>query len=71
MPRHPKIKIGDKYKEIEKVTECAIEQRLISNNPCIALEEDDDIISNDVQTNSVLETEIKVTDRNKEDLDHN
>ena len=33
MPRHPKDKKGDKYKEMEKVTECTIEQRLVSRNP--------------------------------------
>jgi murein L,D-transpeptidase YcbB/YkuD len=59
MPRHPKVKIGDKYTEMEKVTECTIEQRLISKNPYIVLEEDD-IISNDVMINSVSETERKI-----------
>jgi hypothetical protein len=56
MPRCPKVKIGDKYKEMQKVTECTIEQRLISKNPYIVLEEDD-IISNDVMINSVSENE--------------
>ena len=37
MPRHPKIKIGDKYEENKKVTECTIEQRLISKNLYVAL----------------------------------
>jgi hypothetical protein len=71
VPRHPKVKLGDNYKEIEKITECAIEQRLISKSPYIALEEDNNIISNDVQTNSVSETEINVTDNNQKDLKHN
>jgi len=70
MPRRPKVKSGDKYKEMGIVTECTIEQRLISNSPCIALEEDD-IISNDVQTNSVSETKINDTDNNRKDLTHN
>jgi len=39
-PRRPKVKLGDNYKEIEKVTECTIEQRMISKNPYIAFEED-------------------------------
>ena len=69
MPRHPKIKTRDKYNEIKKVTECTIEQRLISKNPYTALEEDD-IISDNVQTNSVLETEINVTGSNRKDLEH-
>ena len=51
MPRQPEVKIGDKYKEMEKVTECTIEQRLISKNPYMVLEEDDDTISNYVITN--------------------
>jgi len=71
MPRHPKVKLGDNYKEIEKVTECTIEQRLISKSPYRALEEDNNIISNDVQTKSVSETEINVTDNNQKDLKHN
>lgn len=58
MPRGPKVKIGDKYKEMEKVTECTIEQRLISKNAYTVLEEDS-IISNDV-INSVSETEITI-----------
>lgn len=53
-----------------KVTECTIEQRLISKNPYISLDEDD-IISNDVQTNSVSETKINDTDNNRKDLKHN
>jgi len=53
MPRRPKVQLGDKYKETDKVNECTIEQRLISKNPYTALEEDNDILSNDVQTNCV------------------
>ena len=60
MPRCPEVKIGDKQKEMEKLTECTIEQRLISKNPYTVLEEDNDIISNDVITNSVSETEITI-----------
>jgi hypothetical protein len=71
MPRRPKVKIGDKYKEMEKVTECTIEQRLMSKNPYVVLEEDNDIINNDVITNSVSETEINDTDSNRIDYKHN
>jgi hypothetical protein len=63
MPRRPEVKIGDKYKEMEKVTECTIEQRLVSKNPYIVLEENNYIISNDV-INSVSEIEINDTDSN-------
>jgi len=71
MPRCSKIKLGDNYKGIEKVTECTIEHRMISKNRYIALEEDNDKISNDVQTNLVSETKINVTDNNGKDLKHN
>ena len=71
MPRRLKVKLGDNYKETEKVNECTTEQRLISKNPYIALEEDNDIISNNVQINSMLETEVSVTDNNQKDLKHN
>jgi hypothetical protein len=70
MPRRPKVKIGEKYNEMKKVTECTIEQRLISKNPYIALEEDKDIICNEVQTNSVSETVINDTDSNRTDHKH-
>jgi len=71
MPRRPNVQLGDNYKEIEKVNECTIEQRLISKNPYIVLEEDNDIISNDLQKNSMSETEENVTDNNRKDLKHN
>jgi hypothetical protein len=71
MPRCPKVKTGDKYKEMKKVTECTTEQRLILKYPYIVLEEDNNIISNDVVTNSVSETEINDTDSNRMDYRHN
>ena len=65
------MKLWDNYKEFVNVTECTIEQRLVSKNPYIALQEDNDIISNAVQTNSVSESEINVTGNNWKDLKHN
>ena len=50
------MKLWDNYKEFENVTECTIEQRLVSKNPYMELQEDNDIISNNVQTNSVSES---------------
>jgi len=41
---------------MEKVSECRIEKTLILKNPCVAREVDNDVIRNDVTTNSVSET---------------
>jgi hypothetical protein len=71
MPRNPEVKIGNKYKEMGKETNCTTEQRLISKNHYIALEKDNNIISNDVKTNSVSETEINNTESNRKDHKHN
>jgi hypothetical protein len=56
MPQCPKVKIGDKNKNLEKVSEYVIEQTLILKDPYVALEVDNAILRNDVKTNSVLET---------------
>jgi len=45
MPRRPKVKLGDNYKETEKETECAIEQRLISKSTCIVEELETNLMS--------------------------
>jgi hypothetical protein len=37
MPRRPKVKIGDKNKNMEKVSECTIKHTPISKNPYLAL----------------------------------
>ena len=71
MPKNPKFKLGDKYKEMKKIPECTTEQRLISKNPCIVLEGDNDVNSNNVKTNSVSETVTNDTDINRMDYKHN
>jgi murein L,D-transpeptidase YcbB/YkuD len=53
-PRRPKVKIGDKNKNMEKVSECTVQQILILRNPYLALEVDSDIIRSDVKTNIVI-----------------
>jgi len=71
MPRCPKVKIGDKNKNMEKVSECTIEQTPISKNPYVALEVDTDIIRNDVKTSTVSKTKISDIDSNQKDNKHN
>jgi hypothetical protein len=71
MPGHPKVKIGDKNKNMEKVSECTVKQTPISKNPYVAFEVDSDIIRNDVKTNTVSETKISDIDSNQEDNKHN
>jgi hypothetical protein len=65
-PRHPKVKI-DKNKNMVKVSECTVQQMLISKNPYAALEVDSDIIRSDVKTIIVFETKINDIDSNQKD----
>ena len=69
-PRRPEVTIRDKNKKVLRVTECTIEQMLISKNPYITLKVDD-IIRNDVETNTVPETKISEFDSNKTEKKHN
>jgi hypothetical protein len=70
MPRCPEVKIGDKNKNTEKVSECTIEQTLILKNPNVAREVDSDIIRNNMKTNTVSETKISYIDSNQKDNKH-
>ena len=69
-PRRPEVTIRDKNKKVLRVTECTIEQMLISKNPYVTLKVDD-IIRNDVETNTVPETKISEFDSNKTEKKHN
>jgi hypothetical protein len=71
MPRCPKVNIGDKNKDMEKVSECTIEQTPILKKPYIALKADSDIIRNDVKTNRVSATKISNIVSNQKDNKHN
>jgi hypothetical protein len=68
--RHPKVKIVDENKNMEKVSECTGQQMLILKNPYVALEVDSDIIRSDVKTNTVSETKISDLDNNQKDNKH-
>jgi len=70
MPRHPKVKIGDKNKNTEKVSECTIGHTPILKNPYVACEVDSDIIRNDMKTNTGPETKIGSIDSNHKDSKH-
>ena len=70
-PRRPNVKIGDKNKKVLIVTECTIEQTVISKNPYVTLEVDTAIIRNDVETNTVPETKICYIESNEKDKQHN
>ena len=69
-PRHPEVTIRDKNKKVLRVTDCTIEQMLISKNPYVTLKVDD-IIRNDMETNTVPETKISDFDSNKTEKKHN
>jgi hypothetical protein len=56
---------------MEKISECTIKQTVTSKNPYVALEVDNDILRNDVKTNTVSETRISNNDSNQKDNKHN
>jgi len=57
---------------MEKVSEhTIIEQTLISKNPYVALEVDNDILRNYVKSNTVSENKISNNESNHEDNKHN
>ena len=70
-PRRPNVKIGDKNEKVLRVTECTIEQTVISKNPYVSLEVDTVIIINDVETNTVPETKICYIESNEKVKKHN
>jgi len=70
MPRHPEVKIGDENKNMEKVSECTIEQTPILKNPSVVCEVDSDIIRNNMKTNTVSETKISDIYSNQKDNKH-
>ena len=53
-----------------RVTECTIEQTVISKNPYATLEVDTAIIRNHVETNTVPETKICYIESNEKDKKH-
>jgi hypothetical protein len=70
-PECPKVKLGGENKKMEKVSEYTIEQLLISKNPYIALEVDNDTLRNYAKSNTVSENKICDNESNQEDNKHN